>query len=221
MTSIQPEIVLASGVAGLLVIALALFVRARASALKPGAAQMLWEWTIASADGLNQSSQTAYRRRATAVAVTLFWFILAANWLPLLPSSPLVAPTSNINLTLALGIVVIATVHVTAIQARGLRGYLRHYLSPMWLAPVRLIEELLKPLTLALRLFGVIFASALMAMLLVELLPAPVAVLPHAVWNLFDVVMGVIQAFIFALLTLLYFDAALPAASTAKEQNNG
>jgi F-type H+-transporting ATPase subunit a len=67
----------------------------------------------------------------------------------------------------------------------------------------------------------VIFASALMAMLLAELLPAPVAVLPHALWNLFDVLMGVIQAFIFALLTLLYFDAALPATSTAMEQNNG
>jgi len=218
MTGIQTDIVLASGVTGLIVIALALFVRARTSALKPGAAQVLWEWTIATADGLNQSSQTPYRRRATAVAVTLFWFILAANWLPLLPGSPLVAPTSNINLTLALGIVVIAAVHVTAVQARGLRGYLRHYLSPLWLAPVRLIEELLKPLTLALRLFGVIFASALMAMLLAELLPAPVAVLPHAAWNLFDVLMGVIQAFIFALLTLLYFDAALPAASVAKEQ---
>jgi F-type H+-transporting ATPase subunit a len=221
LTGVQPDIVLASGITGLIVIALAVFVRARASANKPGATQVLWEWTLATADGLNRAGQTPYRRRATSVAVTLFWFILAANWLPLLPGSPLVAPTSNINLTLALGIVVIAVVHLTAIQARGPRGYLRHYLSPIWLAPVRMIEELLKPLTLALRLFGVIFASALMAMLLAELLPAPVAVLPHALWNLFDVLMGVIQAFIFALLTLLYFDAALPAGSTAKEQING
>ena len=221
MTGVQLDIVLASGVTGLIVVALAVFVRARASAKRPGATQVLWEWTLATADGLNRAGQTPYRRRAASVAVTLFWFILAANWLPLLPGSPLVAPTSNINLTLALGIVVIAVVHFTAIQARGPRGDLRHYLSPIWLAPIRLIEELLKPLTLALRLFGVIFASALMAMLLAELLPAPVAVLPHALWNLFDVLMGVIQAFIFALLTLLYFDAALPAESTAKEQING
>jgi len=220
MTTTQLDVVLASIVTGLIVIALGLFVRARTSVNRPGTTQVLWEWTLATADGLNRGGQTPYRRRATAVAVTLFWFILVANWLPLLPGSPLVAPTSNINLTLALGLVVIALVHVTAIQARGLRGYLRHYLSPIWLAPVRLIEELLKPLTLALRLFGVIFASALMAMLLAELLPAPVAVLPHAVWNLFDVLMGVIQAFIFGLLTLLYFDAALPATSSAKEQIN-
>lgn len=221
MTSIQPDIVLASVVAGLIVIAVALFARARASALNPGATQMLWEWTLAAAGSLGGTSQAPYRKRATAVAVTLFWFILAANWLPLLPGSPLVAPTSNINLTLALGLIVIAVVHVTAAQARGLRGYLRHYLSPIWLAPIRLIEECLKPLTLALRLFGVVFASALMAMLMAELLPAPAAVLPHAVWNLFDVLMGVVQAFIFALLTLLYFDAALPANASVKEQSHG
>jgi F-type H+-transporting ATPase subunit a len=221
MTSMQPDIVLGSVIAGVLVIAFALFARARASTLKPGTAQMLWELTLSTAGSLGGTGQAAYRRRATAVAVTLFWFILAANWLPLLPGSPLVAPTSNINLTLALGLVVIAIVHVTAVQARGLRGYLRHYLSPIWLAPVRLIEECLKPLTLALRLFGVVFASALMAMLMAELLPAPVAVLPHAVWNLFDVLMGVVQAFIFALLTILYFDAALPAKALVKEQSHG
>jgi F-type H+-transporting ATPase subunit a len=221
MTTIQSDVVLASVVSGLIVIGFALFVRARTSALKPGATQILWEWSVETAEGLNHAGRGAYRTRATAVAVTLFWFILAANWLPLLPASPMVAPTSNINLSLALGIVVIAVVHVSAVLARGLRGYLRHYLSPIWLAPVRLIEELLKPLTLALRLFGVIFASALMAMLLAELLPAPVAVLPHAVWNLFDVLMGVVQAFIFALLTILYFDAALPTRATAEEQTNG
>lgn len=221
MTSMQPDIVLASVVAGVIVIALALFTRARVSALKPGATQTLWEWTLETAGSVGGTSQTPYRQRTSAMAVTLFWFILAANWLPLLPGSPLVAPTSNINLTLALGLVVIAVVHVTALQARGLRGYLRHYLSPIWLAPIRLLEEFLKPLTLALRLFGVVFASALMAMLMTELLPAPAAVLPHAVWKLFDVLMGVVQAFIFALLSILYFDAALPANAPVKEQSHG
>jgi len=220
MTAIQPDVVLASVVAGVIVIAFAMYVRARASAQRPGVGQMVWETALASADSLTAATDARYRKRATAVAVSLFWFILAANWLPLLPGSPLPAPTSNINLTLALGLVVITVVHVTAVQARGLRGYLRHYLSPVWLVPIRLLEELLKPLTLALRLFGVLFASALMTMLLVELLPAPVAILPHAVWNLFDVLMGVVQAFIFALLTVLYFDAALPSG-LSEESTNG
>src|SRR3954469_9762257 len=107
MTSFQPDVVLASVVAGVIVIAIALFVRARASALHPGATQLLWEWSLATAGSLTAANDTPHRKRAIAVAVTLFWFILAANWLPLLPGSPLAAPTSNINLTLALGIVVI------------------------------------------------------------------------------------------------------------------
>jgi F-type H+-transporting ATPase subunit a len=218
MTSFQPDILIASAVAGAIVIVFGLFVRARASADAPGTGQVLWEWTLTTVDTLTAATPARYRKRAAALAVTLFWFILAANWLPLLPGSPLPAPTSNVNLTLALGIVVIAVVHITAVQVRGLRGYLKHYLSPFWLAPIRLLEESLKPITLALRLFGVLFASAVMTMLLVELLPAPVAVVPHALWNMFEVLMSVIQAFIFALLTMLYFDAALPHQSVAKEK---
>jgi F-type H+-transporting ATPase subunit a len=217
MTTFQPDIVVASTVAGAIVIAFGLFVRARASAERPGASQILWEWTLATVDTLTDATPARYRKRAAALAITLFWFIIAANWLPLLPGSPLPAPTSDVNLTLALGIVVIVIVHVTAVQVRGLRGYLKHYLSPLWLAPIRLLEETLKPITLALRLFGVLFASALTTMLLVELLPAPVAIIPHALWNMFEVLMSVMQAFIFALLTMLYFDAALPNRSVAKE----
>src|SRR4051812_47214327 len=173
MMSYQQDIVLASMVAGAIVIAFGLFTRARASADQPGASQVMWEWTLATVDTLTEATPARYRKRAAALAVTLFWFILAANWLPLLPGSPLPAPTSNVNLTLALGVVVIAVVHIPALQVRGLRGYFAHYLSPLWLAPIRFLEECLKPITLALRLFGVLFASALMTMLLVELLPAP------------------------------------------------
>jgi F-type H+-transporting ATPase subunit a len=126
------------------------------------------------------------------------------------PGSPLPAPTSDINLTLALAAIAMAAVHLSAVQVRGLAGYLRHYLSPWWLAPFKLLEEAIKPLTLALRLFGMVFASALMIVLIGEILPAPVALLPHVLWTLFDVFVGVIQAFIFAVLTLLYFGALLP-----------
>src|SRR4051794_4275950 len=125
MTTFQLDIFVASAVAGVIVMAFGLFVRARASADNPGTGQILWEWTVRTVDTLTTATPARFRKRATALAVTLFWFILAANWLPLLPGSPLPAPTSNVNLTLALGIVVIAVVHVTAVQVRGLRGYLR------------------------------------------------------------------------------------------------
>jgi F-type H+-transporting ATPase subunit a len=68
---------------------------------------------------------------------------------------------------------------------------------------------MVKPITLALRLFGMAFASALVLILIGELFPTAVAALPMALWKLFDMAVGVVQAFIFALLTILYFEAAL------------
>lgn len=150
------------------------------------------------------------RNRVAALAVTLFWFILAANWLHLVPGVGVRAPTADLNLTLALALIVIVAVHVTAVQTKGPRGYLRHYLHPWWAAPIKLMEEFLKPVTLGLRLFGMAFASGLMLLLIGELLPPHIAVVPHAMWTLFDLFLGVIQAYVFALLTVLYFHAALP-----------
>lgn len=204
--------VVATGVTGVIVIAAAMTMRASASATSPNQLQLAWEAVAGTARGLTDVA-SVYRERVVATAVALFWFILAANWMPLVPGSPLPAPTANINLTVALAGIVIVLVHVTAWQARGARGYLRHYLSPIWLAPVRLLDELIKPVTLALRLFGVLFASGLVVAMLDVLLPAPAALLPHAAWTLFELLMGVVQAFIFSLLTILYFNAAVPATT--------
>ena len=210
----NPDSVLATGITAVIVIAAAMAMRVSASAKSPNHLQLAWEAVAGTARSLTDVT-TVYRERVVATAVTLFWFILAANWMPLVPGSPLPAPTANINLTVALAGIVIVLVHVTAWQARGARGYLRHYLSPIWLAPVRLLDELIKPVTLALRLFGVLFASGLVVAMLEVLLPAPAALVPHAAWTLFELLMGVVQAFIFALLTILYFNAAVPATTAA------
>lgn len=212
------DVLLATGVSAVIVLAAAVWLRATASATAPTKLQLAWEAVAGTASNLTDVAP-AYRNRVVATSVTLFWFIVAANWLPLLPGSPLPAPTANINLTIALAGVVIVLVHLTAWQARGVRGYLRHYLTPAWLAPVRLLDELIKPVTLALRLFGVLFASGLVITLLGVLLPEPAALIPHAAWTLFELFMGGVQAFIFALLTVLYFNAAVPSVAPAGSNN--
>ena len=88
------------------------------------------------------------------------------------------------------------------------------------------VEELVKPVTLTLRLFGNLFAGGLMLSLLASLVvwklgparSAPSCRSPFTVvWKLFDMAIGAIQAFIFALLTILYFDTAMaPDAAHAK-----
>ena len=220
---VQADIVAGTAVAAALVLAAGFWARGRASRSKPGRVQVLWEISLQAADRAAGSAPAAMRPRIVAISVTIFWFVTAANWLHLVPGLSLPAPTSDINLTLALALVTMAVVHATVVQVRGWRGYLRHYLSPWWLFPVKLLDELIKPMTLALRLFGMVFASALMLLLIGELLPPPIAVVPHTLWTLFDVFIGAIQAFIFALLTILYFTAVLPAekpgqSSSARHQ---
>jgi F-type H+-transporting ATPase subunit a len=144
------------------------------------------------------------------LAVTLFTFILIANWLELIPTQGwLTSPSADINMTLALALLVVVWVHVAHIRQKGLRPYLRHYASPYpALIPLTVLEEIVKPFTLALRLFGNIFAGGIM-LAIIGLIPAWLLWLPNGLWKGFDMAIGVIQAFIFALLTILYFGFAL------------
>ena len=97
---------------------------------------------------------------------------------------------------------------VYGIRQQGVRGYFGHFFANGWLlAPLNIIEELIKPVTLALRLFGNIFAGGIM-LALIGLLPIYVLWAPNLIWKLFDMAIGGIQAFIFALLTVLYFSMA-------------
>lgn len=210
--TVQMDTAVSTAVTCLVLLTAAVYLHFRISVGRPGMLQVLVQTTVRAVERTVGPVVEWVRKRVVAVSITLFWFILVANWLHLIPGLPLSAPTSDINLTLALAMVVIVAVHVTAAQARGWRGYLHHYLSPWWLAPVKMLQEIIKPVTLALRLFGVIFSSAIMLLLIDGMLPPAAAALPHALWTLFDVFVGAVQAFIFALLTVLYFRAALPNA---------
>jgi F-type H+-transporting ATPase subunit a len=152
-------------------------------------------------------------------AMALFLFILIANWIAIIPTGhhPEYAPppASDVNLTYALAILVIGTMHVVGIRKRGVRGYYGHlFRKPYALIPLNIIEELIKPVTLALRLFGNIFAGTIMVALIAAM-PAFILWLPDIIWKLFDAFIGLIQAFIFGLLTVLYLSSVKPAEEGA------
>ena len=96
-------------------------------------------------------------------------------------------------------------------REKGVGGYFANFVrKPRWMAPIHFIEEITKPLTLALRLFGNLFSGGIMIALLISF---PIAFFPASIvfsvaWKLFDMFIGVIQAFIFALLTILYYQFA-------------
>jgi F-type H+-transporting ATPase subunit a len=205
-------------VAGVILLALGFAMRAKVTAGVPGKLQLAFETIVGGVERQVGETMGDAGRPIIPLAVTLFLFILIANELEMIPTGHtpqyLPAPTGDINFTAAMALFVIVLVHVTWIRHQGLRSYLGHYVRPFWpLLPINIIEEIAKPLTLALRLFGNIFSGGIMLLLIAALLPAkliaPIPIL-DVVWKLFDgLFVGPVQAFIFSLLTILYFEAAI------------
>jgi F-type H+-transporting ATPase subunit a len=203
------DTILTSVIAGAIVVGLGLYMRARAKAGAPSKLQLIFEMVV---DAVNKQVEESMGIKVAPyvvpLAVTLFMFILISNWIGLIPSGHperLPAPTADINLALAMAFVVVIPMHIMSIRRRGGAHYIKHYFKPYPIMfPINLIEELVKPFTLALRLFGNLISGAIMVALL-ALLPAFVLWLPQGLWKLIDMAVGVIQAFIFALLTILYF----------------
>ena len=121
-------------------------------------------------------------------------------------------PSADVNLTYALAFLVFILTTRAAFKAKGVGGYVRHlFRKPVVMFPLHIIEEIAKPVTLALRLFGNLFSGGIMIALLISF---PIAFFPASIvftvaWKLFDMFIGVIQAFIFALLTILYYQFAI------------
>jgi F-type H+-transporting ATPase subunit a len=190
----------------------------------PSKVQLIWEGVVGEVNTQVEDNLGRVHPLVVPLAVSLFFFILIANWLELIPSEPtkhihvLPAPTSDTNLTYAMAILVMVGVWGFGIRQKGLKGYLRHFLEPYpILLPLNVLEELVKPITLALRLFGNIFAGGILLALIAGLIDWKIGGFPigggfewffNIIWKLFDMFIGAIQAFIFSLLTVLYFGMA-------------
>ena len=197
--------------AGAILIGLGLYMRSRITDGVPGKLQLAFEALVRYVEDLVETAMgIRVAPFVVPLATTLFAFILIANWIEVVPTKEtLIAPTSDINLTAALAVLVIGWVHLTGFRKKGVGGYVKSFLGkPRWLIPFRAIEEVAKPLSLALRLFGNLFAGGLM-IALIALLPSFFLVAPTVVWKLFGMFIGVIQALIFALLTIVYFSFAV------------
>jgi F-type H+-transporting ATPase subunit a len=197
-------------VAGAIVFGLGFYMARRASSGRPSKLQLAFETIVGAVQKQVESTMGHVADFVVPLAVTLFTFILIANWLELIPSGGyLESPSADINLTLAMALLVVIWVHVAHIKQKGFGAYIKHYGQPYAaLAPLTVLEEIVKPFTLALRLFGNIFAGGIM-IAIIGLIPSWLLWLPNGLWKGFDAIIGVIQAFIFALLTILYFGFAL------------
>ncbi|MCX7970068.1 MAG: F0F1 ATP synthase subunit A [Negativicutes bacterium] len=174
--------------------------------LVPGRWQSVFELAIEYFSGQVDEVVGSRGKFLKPVFISLFLFILTCNWFDQIPIFH--APTSDLNTTLGLALLVIVSVHVLALYFRGGK-YVAHFFEPFKVfVVINLIEELAKPVTLSFRLFGNIFAGAVLTWVLSVLLPSwffP----PGLAWQLFGVFVGFIQAFVFTMLSISYFGNAL------------
>lgn len=156
---------------------------------------------------LNVCESTAGRRGRTffPVVATAFLFILLANWIGLLPGYGdvpwLRSPDSDLNVTAAMAIVVFFLVQGWAIKVQGPLRYLKEFLVPN---PLHILSELSRPISLAFRLFGNIFAGEVVIATITAMLPLAVPM----VFFGFEIFVGVLQAIIFSMLTLVFLTMA-------------
>ena len=141
---------------------------------------------------------------------SLFIFIIFANYSGLFPGVGMTkyakAPTSSLSVTLGLGITTFFFLMIASIRAKGFKGFLLRFWNPVIiLVPLLILDEFIKPASLALRLFGNIFGEETVTEQLYEILPIGAPVIMMVLSLLFCA----IQAIVFTMLTSIYLDEAV------------
>lgn len=222
---------ISSLVAILLTLAIAFWLRAQLRDGEPSTAQSIFELGYDQIRGLVKDIVSEDATFIIPLAMTLFMYILIANYVEIFPLGfiPILhGANADWNQTLAMALVVFVVIQWYGLRVLGWKGYLLRYTRPFELPiwarfafiPLNILEDVTKPLTLSLRLFGNIFAGTVMIALIAGFatLSLPlvgvigggiIGAILLAVWKGFDVLfIGLLQAFIFMLLTIIYFGSA-------------
>jgi F-type H+-transporting ATPase subunit a len=144
--------------------------------------------------------------------VTTLWILIGvSNLVGLIPG--LVTPTADINTTFAFAMVSFSLMHVLGIKTMGMKGYLSHYKEPSWiLLPIHVLAEFTRTIALAVRLFGNMLSGDMIAVIILGiagfLVPIPFALL--------HIIIGLIQAYIFGILTLVFIAGGIRTESQEK-----
>lgn len=140
---------------------------------------------------------------------TLFLFIAVSNILSIVPGFK--PPTGSLSTTTALAICVLIAVPLYGITENGALGYLRKYFQPnMFMFPFNVIGELSRTLALAIRLYGNVMSGTVIVAILISIAPFffPIVI------QVLGLLTGLIQAYIFAVLAMVYIASATGANDT-------
>ncbi|UCH22295.1 MAG: F0F1 ATP synthase subunit A [Deltaproteobacteria bacterium] len=142
---------------------------------------------------------------------TVFLYIAVCNLSGLLPG--FFPPTASINTTLSCALTVVTFTHIIGIKYHGVK-YIKHFTGPIWwmipiILPIEIIGHLARIMSLSFRLFGNIMGHELVLAILFMLAGAFLAPLPIMAMGIF---VSLVQAFVFFLLSIMYFSGAMEHA---------
>jgi F-type H+-transporting ATPase subunit a len=146
---------------------------------------------------------------------TLFMFIATSNLLAIVPGY--LPPTGSLSTTTALALCVFVAVPLYGITRQGLLGYLKNYIQPsVFMLPFNIVGELSRTLALAVRLYGNIMSGTVIGAILLSIVPLFFPILMQAL----GLLTGMIQAYIFAVLAMVYIASATRAHAERTEVNS-
>ena len=181
---------------------IALIIRFKAH-LKPSKVQLAFEMIYKFIEDLVNESLGSKYSHFTKYYFTVFIFIWISNLCVILPIPGISEPTRNLNVPLGMGLMSILLVHFMAIKEHGFIHYLKGYCEPMFfMAPLELIGQVSKVVSLSFRLFGNIFGGAIITLVVSSL--TYFVIVPMGLHLFFTLFVGTIQAFVFTMLSLTY-----------------
>lgn len=228
--AINLDSLIVAWILGGLFLALFAFIARRAHSAAPGKWQNFVELCIESVDGVVNESYSRKSSLVAPLALTIFAWVFLMNFMDLLPVDLLpallgmagvghfkVVPTSDPMMTFGMSLTVFILIIFYNFKIKGFFGLGKEVLSApfgWWLMPVnilfRIIDELVKPLSLALRLYGNLFAGELI-FILIALLPWWSQWTIGSLWAIFHILIITIQAYVFMMLTIVYLNMASEA----------
>jgi len=154
-------------------------------------------------------------RQVMSLAGSLFLFIASANLLAVVPGFR--SPTGSLSTTVALTLAVLLAVPLFGIAHGGLRHYLGGFFRPsVFMLPFNVLGELSRGVSLSVRLYGNVMSGAVIAAILLSIAPFFFPV----VMELFGLLVGLIQAYIFAILATVYVSSAMADPDVVVPQEN-
>ncbi len=173
---------------------------------RPGKFQNMVETGVEYLDNFFADILGKKSRKYFTFLASLFIFIIFSNYTGLIPgvgfSEYFKAPTASLSVTAGLGIMTFVFLQVSGFRHNP-KHYFKHFVSPMFfMLPLMLLDEIIKPASLALRLYGNIFGEETVMHQLYEILPigAPVVMM------VLSILFCALQAIVFTMLTSIYLD---------------